>query len=154
MVEKIGDYSPKNVCGLSSFDPYKTNKHTHSLMMPSIDPSARKNDLAKLFRPHKCSGYIKIARRDRKYSLFKFHKGQIRYFNRITYDLAFQDLCHRKSQSSNFISDTILQEIKFTTHRFLLQGRCSSCVSCRFSSLSLVVVITPTVLVYFLSSTY
>lgn len=154
MVEKIGDYSPKNVCGLSSFNPYKTNKHTHSLMMPSIDPSARKNDLAKLFRPHKCSGYIKIARRARKYSLFKFPKGQIRHFNRITYDLGFQDLCHCKSQSSNFIFDTILQEIKFTTHRFLLQDCCSSCVSCRFSSLSLVFVITPTVLVYFLSSTY
>ncbi len=154
MVEKIGDYSPKNVCGLSSFDPYKTNKHTHSLMMPGIDPSARKNDLAKLFRPHKCAGYIKRARRDHKYSLFKFHKGQIRRFNRITYDLVFQDLCHCKSQSSNFIFDTILQEIKFTTHRFLLQDRCSSCVSCRFCSLSLVVAITPTVRVYFLTSAY
>jgi len=144
----------KNVCGLSSFDPYKTNKHTHSLMTPSIDLSARKNDQAKLFRPHKCSGYIKIARRARKNSLFKFPKGQIRHYNRITYDLGFQDLCHCKSQSSNFIFDTILREIKFTTHRFLLQDCCSSCVSCRFSSLSLVVVITPTVLVYFLSSTY
>lgn len=154
MVEKIGDYSPKNVCGLSSFDPYKTNKHTHSLMMPSIDPSARKNDLAKPFGPHKCSGYIKRARRDREYSLFKFHKGQIRRFNRITYDLAFQDLCHCKSQSSNFVFDTILQEIKFTSHRFLLQDCCSSCVSCRFCSLALVVVITPTARVYFLTSAY